>query len=71
MKLYRVDLRQSDGESHGFQYFSNKVDAQRAVRTWADNEPPGKAEIEEINVEPTRAGILTALSLYGSHADNG
>jgi len=75
MKLYRVHLLDKDGSSHGFQYFSNKQDAKTAGDGWgdmlADRGEAAAYTVNEINVEPTRPGILTALSLYGAHPDNG
>jgi hypothetical protein len=64
-----MTVTQNDGESVGFGYFINRETAERAARHYRDNEKV--AEIEVIDIEPTKAGILRALQQYAGHADNG
>jgi hypothetical protein len=69
MRIYRVSFRRVDGDEHtGYGYYSSKRDADAGVR---DASPHCKCTLEIIEVKPSKAGIISALELYGSHADNG
>lgn len=70
MRLYRVHCWTGEDGHSGFKFFSNRADAEKAVREW-DRENTAVAELEAIEVEPTKAGILAALNTYANHADNG
>jgi len=80
MKYYRLDMHHEYGTSVGYQFFTNRREAEKAFREYMS--PPEKwdeewvvsrsgTEIEVIEITPTRDGILHALNLYASHADNG
>jgi hypothetical protein len=73
MKFYRVHVTVECGVSTGYEYFTSKYGAARAVREWEIHrgEETGSAEIEVIEIAPTKAGILHALNAYAAHADNG
>jgi len=83
MKFYRVE-EMSGNESLGFEYFTNKVDAMKHLRACNapvevkhgeygsyDEGPANSGEMEEINIEPTKLGILRGLNHYASHPLNG
>jgi hypothetical protein len=80
MTFYRVNYSVNGGNSAGFSWHTSKNDALKAARadyaadpTEYDMHAPtqGDDRIERITITPTRAGILAALQLYASHADNG
>lgn len=53
-----------------------RTGGEKAFRAWMGDEEETVcdregSEVEQIDVEPTRAGILHALQRYGSHNDNG
>lgn len=78
MKFYRVHLTHDAGESAGYEYFASRRLAEARVAEWykehkgldADDGATG-ADIYEIWISPTKAGILEALNRYASHNDNG
>lgn len=78
MKFYQVHLTHDAGVSAGYEYFTSLREAKVRVIAWhkdhegvdADDGSTG-ANIQEINVVPTKVGILRALNLYANHADNG
>ena len=61
------------GTSAGYEFFSNRRDAEKARTEWRGlgAELEHAADIERIDIEPTKAGILAALNRFGAHADNG
>ena len=71
MKFYRVSLFGDTQVSFGFEFFSTKREALRKVREEKTEDGIDDAVMDEINVTPTKAGILTALKRYASHPDNG
>lgn len=73
MKFYRVHFKTEGGTSAGFEFFVAKAKAKARKKAHDDDaDDLDKAdEIEPINVEPTRAGILAALNAYAAHAENG
>lgn len=70
MKLYKVSYRKSDYEHAGYEFFRNLRDANAAKKKWG-NESNDTAEIELIEVNPTKSGIRNALNKHASHPDNG
>ena len=67
MKFYRVHfVNHAEMGSQGYEFFTSKRAAEKKAREYGPT-----AEVEEIQVTPTRAGILDALNRYGSHPDNG
>jgi hypothetical protein len=74
MRFYRVHYTYDAGVSGGFTYFTSKREAEkhkRELNKAALVENGDGGEIEVIEIEPTRGGILRALNLYAAHADNG
>lgn len=76
MKFYRVSLSCEGGNSGGFVWGTNRAHV-AAQRAWAMRNDPeeykrtGTPEIEVVEIEPTKAGILAALRQYAAHPDNG
>lgn len=69
VRFYRVHGKDIRGRSLGYSWSSSKRDAFRAR---AELRKGGSsAELEPVEVRPTRAGILEALRLHASHPDNG
>ncbi len=71
MKFYRVAKSTEGGNSDGFEFFTNRADAEKDVRQFLRVEPDEFSRVDVIEVTPTKAGILRALKLYASHPDNG
>jgi hypothetical protein len=78
MKVYRLSKWEAADGHRGFQYFSNRRDAVRALRDWVDqHEGKERAEIragsdiDKLDVKLTKQGIVQALNYYASHPDNG
>lgn len=76
MKFYRLVKVHEAGASAGFEWFTNYHLAERAWKDWVGHEEETVCdrygtEIEEVQVEPTRKGILRALRIYATHNDNG
>ncbi len=67
MRVYQVHLLKADNGSRGYSYHVNKRDALRSSKKYG--KPYG--EINEIDVEISKPGILHALNTYAGHADNG
>ncbi len=64
-----MSFRRVDGDEHtGYGHYSSKRDADTAIR---DASPHCKCTVEIIVVKPTKAGIISALEIYGGYADNG
>jgi hypothetical protein len=72
MKFYRLHKQNEDG-SHGFEWFTVRRKAEVAKREWDEGgvDTYNCAELELVEVRPTKAGILQALKSYADHADNG
>lgn len=72
MRFYRVWRLTEGGNSHSFEFFTARVPAERDAREWRKIEGEEEdAGVDEIDIQPTKAGILHALNWLGSHADNG
>lgn len=73
MKFYRVHYFDQVDSSHGFEWFSVKREAEAAKGRFnrANKSKAPNAEVLEIEVEPTKEGIRSALNRYARHADNG
>ena len=71
MRFYKVHRTHEGGTSAGFEYFTSKREAQRAVVAWHDERCEQFATVEVVDVETTRQGILRALNLYAKHPDTG
>ncbi len=72
MRLYRIALK-LDG-SQGFMFARSRREAVAKATAWrramkGSGDPV--TTISQIEVEPTRAGIIKALTMYAGHPDNG
>jgi hypothetical protein len=66
MKIYKVSFRDNMGEHKGYEYFSSSKEAKRVWKEYRE-----MADIETIDVTPTKKGIISALNNNASHPDNG
>lgn len=73
MKFYRLHRMHEAGISVGYEYFSSKRAAERDANHWLNqgDELEHEADIDTIEIKPTKGGILAALNKYATHADNG
>jgi hypothetical protein len=74
MKVFRVHLTDSSGMSLGFEYYSNKKDAQESLRNNAKNKEDVRVDNDSIEMKEIVIGkyeILDILNDWGSHPDNG
>lgn len=74
MKVFRVHLTDASGMSLGFEYYSNRKDAQTALRKSQSDEEvrvDSNSSIEEKEVIIGKYEILKLLNEWGSHPDNG
>lgn len=75
MRFYRCDYRDRGSGSHGFSFHTSRRDAEATAAKKRskddDAESISDVEIETVDIEPTKQGILHALNAYGKHADNG
>lgn len=75
MRFYRLHMTSVQDGDQGFSWHTSQRDADHAKSeylggTWAKHTEPS-AEIEIIEVNPTKDGILAALNRYAVHPDNG
>ena len=73
-KYYQVSC--ADGNGHqGYTYRTSRKDAEVAAQNFLDTAEEGdkfaSTKIYEIEIEPTKRGILNALLVRASHPDNG
>lgn len=72
MTFYRVDFESEQLGQRGFVWFTSKAKAEAAGREWVGNDKEdGSFRIREIEIEPTKKGILDALNRYAEHPNNG
>jgi hypothetical protein len=73
MRFFRVHFYDGADGSAGYQFFTVQAEAARAARAFNRDATDSHAvvEVEAIEIEPTKAGILDALNTYASHANNG
>lgn len=84
MRFYRAHQRLSGSESNGFEFFTNRKEADRQQYKWnceasKDYEENGDdndsgfmaGTVTEIDITPTKMGILSALNQHFSYPDNG
>jgi hypothetical protein len=71
MKFYRMELYDEEGHSAGYTFVTNRAAVAAQRREWVEQHEEPTIKVEEIEVEPTKAGILAALNCYASHPDNG
>jgi hypothetical protein len=74
MRFYRVSLFIDSGSSAGFDWATTRAHA-NAIAAQHKTEHPkdesARGEVEEVNIEPSKQGILKALKMYAAHPDNG
>lgn len=76
MKFYKNTYRSTAEASHGYEFFTRQADADKAMREFLKqrdhmNDCEDSICAEVIDIQPTKAGILSALRLHAQHADNG
>jgi hypothetical protein len=73
MRFYRVHFYDGADGSAGFKFFTVQADAAREANAFKQDaiDAHANVEVEAIEIEPTKAGILAALNTYASHPDNG
>lgn len=74
MRFYRVHDYEAVNGSHGYLWFTSKAEAEKKARELVAADPETydePLEIEALEVEPTKVGILEALNRYAGHPDNG
>lgn len=71
MKIYRVHIRAHNGRSVEYRYYANKAEAHtfRTARSIADQWDDG--DLQTIEVDISKSGILNLLNTFASHPDNG
>jgi uncharacterized protein (DUF2461 family) len=73
MRLYRVHFLIDNGASAGFSWHSSRANALKAAREAVKDNPDDYEEfpqIEQVWVEMSRRGALSALNRYANHPDN-
>jgi hypothetical protein len=71
MRFYRVDFGCDLGSSAGFEWFTDRSEADRIAKRWIDENPEETALVKVVDITPTKTGIKRALNLYATHPDNG
>ena len=72
MRIYRVCYGSIDEGQLGYSFTAEKGLAQAQAREFLkDSLGDGSAEVEELDIPLTRAGILRALNWLAGHAENG
>lgn len=71
MRFYRVHLYDGADGSAGYKFFTVQADAKREARQWDRDRDNDATEVEALEIEPTKAGILDALNFYAGHPNNG
>ena len=70
MKVYRISIRDKFEEHNGYSYFSSLAEAKKQNKK--QNEGNSREdEIEEIEFEPSKKGIISLLNSKASYPDNG
>jgi len=75
MKFYRAVFYTFKDGSAGYSWHTSRAEADKVIREYqkkyTEEEDASGSKVEEINIIPTKAGILAALNRYADHADNG
>ena len=71
MRFYRVAYRTIAEASTGFEWFTSHHEAQCAAHGFERESTDNTAEVQSVDVEPTRKGILHVLDVFAVHPDNG
>lgn len=70
MKIYKVSYRHQ-AASEGFYFCASKKEAMSNKRISGNHVEHCEKEIETVEIELTKKGILKALNFHASHNDNG
>jgi hypothetical protein len=73
VRFYQVEFYCGEQGHLGYAFRASKRDAQRTLRELSRSEIATEPalSIHAIDIEPTKAGILSALNDLASHPDNG
>lgn len=71
MRFYRVDTSKDGGNSAGYEWFTNKREAEQHAAKFRNENPNEFVDVDTVDIVPSKKGILKALHLYASHPDNG
>ncbi len=73
MRVYRVKYDTVTYGSGGFSWHANRAEAEQMARLWnrVNRMHTPQAEVEPVDFETTKAGVLRLLGLYATHNDNG
>lgn len=74
MTFYRVTFYNTFDGTAGYSWHTSKASASKSSAEWiasCDGDATASAEIEAVEITPTKQGILDALNTYAKHADNG
>jgi len=71
MRFYKLHLKSHTNGSVGYEFFANREAADKRWREWGKEADHYFADIDTIDVTPTKAGILSALNDFAGHPNNG
>lgn len=75
MKIFRVHKTEPTHESEGYEYFSNRADAEKCLRkhvkSHGNQMKIDLSDIEEKNIIIGKCEFLALLNQWASHPDNG
>lgn len=83
MIFYKVHYTDGSGESNGYRYFTNKIDADKSQSEWISTQDKqidhqnmlyqgdSTTELSKIQVSPTKKAILNLLQTHANHPNNG
>jgi hypothetical protein len=72
MKIYRLHKLTNNHESEGFAFFSNRKDADGALREYEKGfDRETESEVELLDFLPTKKEIIALLNRVAHHNDNG
>lgn len=71
MKIYQLSFAGDPDGHKGYSYFASRRAAEDEKRDWERDSLERDATITEIEIEPTKHGIIRALNIHGGHPDNG
>lgn len=74
MKIFRVAYFNNSDSSQGFDFFTNKAEAERELKKWEKDQGDNFDDRSGIDVEDIAIGkyeFLKLLKKWASHPDNG
>lgn len=71
MKIYRISLECSGDEHGGYEFFTSKKKARKALKEAAHSELFHAKEIDVLEIKLTKDEIMRLLGRWASHPDNG